>query len=94
MQTKPDAGFFVSGKISDDRREGVYAWYMTEWLEKAGEAINKKDASGAGMGFFVDVQQPLIGQMRIDLRRSHVGMAQQLLHRAKVSATEKQACCK
>jgi hypothetical protein len=58
---KPDAGFLGSGKASDDRREGVYIGYMTEWREEAGAARSKKDASGAGMAFFICLPQPLIG---------------------------------
>jgi|GEM_PF-3669137 len=50
-KTKPEvkkaashAGFFASGKASDDNREGVYfRWYMTETIEEAGEAGSEKD---------------------------------------------------
>ena len=37
------AGFFDSGKTSDERAEGVYEWYMTEEHEEAGAARIKKD---------------------------------------------------
>jgi len=40
-----DAGFFVSGKASQEKYEGVYIRYMTEHFDEAAAARSGKDAS-------------------------------------------------
>ena|GEM_PF-5172999 len=40
-----DEGFFGSGKTSDDRCEGAYIGYVTEYMEEAGAARTEKDKS-------------------------------------------------
>jgi len=61
----------------------------SEWSEHK----STRSASGARVSLVVDAAESLLRHVRIDLRARQRGVAQQLLHRAQVSATLEQVGC-